>query len=188
MAEATRVEREGQRAEASRQHSSDKNQGAQSEIHAQMDAFRATLKNQASADRDLAAPDARHQGKLDSLYKSINKSVDCLTDLELIDAKNVAHRVNQERRAHQGHSETLDALKKYQETHKTQRDVGFYNAVVLGAAAEIGGHVNENKYFPASGGKVKSNELPKPPFNNPRDAEKYYQRHPVPKGLPEPIL
>ncbi|MBS2002225.1 MAG: hypothetical protein JST44_12015 [Cyanobacteria bacterium SZAS LIN-5] len=188
MGEATRVDMEGQRAEVSRQNTADKHQGAQSEIHAQMDAFRATLKHQATTDHELAAPDARHQGKLDSLYKNINKSVDCLTDLELFDAKSIAHKVNEERKAHHGHSDTLDALKKYQETHKTAHDVGMYNAVVLGAAAEIGSHVNENKYFPASGGKVKSNELPKPPFNNPQDAEKYYQRHPVPKGSPEPIL
>jgi hypothetical protein len=189
MAQANRVENEAHRVEAGRDaNAAQKNQGAVSELHAQMDAFRATLKHQAAVDKDLAAPDARHTGKLDSLYKNINTSVNSLTDLELVDAKGTAHKINEERKAHNGHSDTMDALRKYQETHKSIHDVGMFNAVVLGAAAEAGSHVNENRYFPAGGGKAKSNELPVPPFNNPRDAEKYYQRHPVPKGSPEPII
>jgi len=189
MSQATRLESEGQRAEANKAPGpGEKHQAAQSEIHAQMDAFRATLKQQALLDKELAAPDAKSKGKLEDLNKSINKTIGSLTDLELVDAKATAHKVNEERKAHHGHSDTLDALKKYQETHKTMHDVGMYNAVVLGAAAETGGHVNENKYFPAGGGKPKSNELPKPPFNNPTDAEKYYQRHPLKPGSPEPII
>ncbi len=83
----------------------------------------------------------------------INKTVDSLTDLELVDAKATAHKVNEEKKAHNGHSDTLDALRKQQESHnKDIHQVGFYNAVVLGAAAEKGSHVNENRYFPADGG------------------------------------
>ncbi len=188
MGQPTRVESEGQRAESAKNAAAigEKHPAAQSEIHAQMDAFRATTKHQALVDKDFAAPDARNQRKLDDLHKSINKTVDSLTDLELVDAKATAHRVNEEKKAHHGHSETLDALRKQQESHnKDIHQVGFYNAVVLGAAAEVGSHVNENKFFPSGGGKVKSNELPKPPFSNPKDAEKYYERHP--QVLP-PIL
>lgn len=189
MVQANRVENEAHRAEVSKDPgAAQKHQGAVSEVHAQMEAFRATLKQQAAVDRDVAAPDARRVSKLDNLHKNINTSLDSLTDLELVDARNTAHKINEERKAHHGHSDTLDALRKYQETHKSIHDVGMFNAVVLGAAAEAGTHVNENKYFPAGGGKAKSNELPTPPFTNPKDAEKYYQRHPVPKGSPEPII
>ncbi len=181
MGQPARVESEGHRAESAKNAAAsvEKHPAAQSEIHAQMDAFRATIKHQALVDKDFAAPDAKNPRKLDDLHKSINRTVDSLTDLELVDAKATAHKVNEEKKAHHGHSDTLDALRKQQESHnKDIHQVGFYNAVVLGAAAEKGTHVNENQYFPAGGGKAKSNELPKPPFNNPKDAEKYYERHP----------
>ncbi len=72
MAQPTRVESEGRRAESAQNAApnGDKHQAAQSEVHAQMDAFRATLKHQALVDKDFAAPDAKSKGKLEDLHKS----------------------------------------------------------------------------------------------------------------------
>jgi hypothetical protein len=189
MSQAAFEANSGQRVEAVKvpDHGAHKDQGATSELHAQMDAFRATLKGQSLVDQDFAGPDAKSKGKLDHLHKDIDKSISSLTDLELTDAKNIAHKVNEERKAHHGHSDTLDALKDFQLTHKSIKDVGKYNAVVLGAAAESGGHVNENRYFPAEGGHPKSNEKTNPVLHSPEDVAKHYTIHPVKPGLPQPI-
>ncbi len=180
---------QGRRAEAVKipEHSGNKDLAATSELHAQMDAFRSTLKNQNLVDQGFAAPDARSKGKLDHLHKDIDKSLGSLSDLELTDAKNIAHKVNEERKAHHSHSDTLDALKDFQLTHKSIKDVGKYNAVVLGAAAESGRHVNENRYFPAEGGPPKSNEKSNPVLHSSDDVAKHYAIHPVKPGLPPPI-
>ncbi len=189
MSQAALEANSGKRGEAVKptEHSGQKDQGAKSEIHAQMDAFRSTLKNQNLVDQGFAAPDAKSKGKLDHLHKDIDKSLSSLSDLELTDAKNIAHKVNEERKAHHGHSDTLDALKDFQLTHKSIKDVGKYNAVVLGAAAESGRHVNENRYFPAEGGPPKSNEKPNPVLHSPEEVAKHYAIHPVKPGLPAPI-
>lgn len=190
MSQAALEATSGKRAEAVKptEHSGQKDQGAQSEIHAQMDAFRATLKSQNLLDQGFAAPDAKSKGTLDHLHKDIDKSIGSLTDFELTNAKNIAHKVNEERKAHHGHSDTMDALRDFQLTHKSIKDVGMFNAVSLGAAAERGGHVNENRYFPAAGGPPKSNEKTNPVFHSPEDAAKHYTIHPVKPGLPPPIL
>lgn len=167
----------------------DGNNWAASEQHTQMEAFRKTLKDQNALDKSYSAVSANSQRKLDDLSKSVNRSLDCLTDLELVDAKALAHKVNEERAAHHGQSDTMDALRKQmQAPHSGDSHInGLYNAVVLGAAAESHGHVTENKYIPRNGGNTRSNDNDHPELHSREDVAKYYALHPVKKGMPAPI-